>query len=139
MSHLLLATVAATAALNGAAAGLDVRALPARIRATIDASPAESIAATVLGAAWLFFLAERGANPKVRTFLDALVFVTTCLSVGYADTFARTPAGKAIASALMTFGPALSARALDAGGPDHARATAFQEGVARALEALPTG
>jgi hypothetical protein len=52
-------------------------------------------------------------NPKVRTYWDALVFVSTCLSVGYADVFARTSAGKAIASALMTFGPAISGAILE--------------------------
>jgi hypothetical protein len=58
-------------------------------------------------------LAERDENPKVTSYWDALVFVSTCLSVGYADVFARTPAGKAIAAAIMTFGPALSGAALD--------------------------
>jgi hypothetical protein len=49
----------------------------------------------------------------VETYWDALVFVSTCLSVGYADVFARTPAGKAIAAAVMTLGPAMSGAMLD--------------------------
>jgi hypothetical protein len=39
--------------------------------------------------------------------------VTTALSVGYANLFPVTPLGKLIGGAVMTVGPALSARALD--------------------------
>ncbi len=35
-------------------------------------------------------------NPKVKRFEDALVFCTTCMSVGYSDIFAKTPTGKAV-------------------------------------------
>jgi hypothetical protein len=82
-----------------------------RRRAAED--PVDALAATVLLGAAIFYRAERGENPQVRTYEDALVFVSTCLSVGYANTFARTPVGKALASWLMTAGPALAARALD--------------------------
>ena len=68
---------------------------------------------TVLGGSFLFYVAEKGHNPKVTSYWDALVFISTCLSVGYADIFARTPAGKAIASAVMTFGPAMSGAILE--------------------------
>ena len=44
----------------------------------------------------LFYAAEKDVNPKVRTIWDASIYVTTCLSVGYADIFARTPVGKLI-------------------------------------------
>lgn len=75
--------------------------------------PIDSLAVTVLGGAYLFYLAEKGRNPKCSSFWDALVFISTSLSVGYDDVFARTDAGKAIASFVMTFGPALAAAALD--------------------------
>jgi hypothetical protein len=75
--------------------------------------PANAIALTVLGAAAAFYVAERGKNPKVTSFYDALVYTSTNLSVGYSDIFAKTPGGKAIGSLLMTYGPALAARALD--------------------------
>ena len=78
--------------------------------------PANAIALTVLGAAALFFAAERGRNPKVSSFYDALVYASTSLSVGYSDILAKTPGGKAIGSVLMTYGPALATRALDAPG-----------------------
>ncbi|MBL9111757.1 MAG: hypothetical protein JNM74_20905, partial [Myxococcales bacterium] len=61
-----------------------------------------------------FYKAEKGVNPKVRTLNDALVYVSTNLSVGYCDIFAMTERGKQIGTLLMTFGPALAARALDA-------------------------
>ena len=66
-----------------------------------------------LNGAAAFFAAERGQNPKVNTFFDALAFVSTSLSVGYSDIFAKTEAGKAIAATLMTYGPALAARAFN--------------------------
>lgn len=89
------------------AAKRELRALAAR-------DPLDAVIVTSLGSAWLFYVAEKDDNPKVKSFWDALVFVTTSLSVGYANMFAVTPAGKAIAAALMTLGPTLAARALDA-------------------------
>lgn len=79
-------------------------------RATVMRDPMDSALATIAGATTLFYLAERRVNPKVRTPADALVFITTCLSVGYSDIFARSPAGKAIASAVMTIGPSITAQ-----------------------------
>jgi voltage-gated potassium channel len=78
--------------------------------------PANAIVLTVLGAAAAFYVAERGENPKVTSYYDALVYAATNMSVGYSDIFAKTPGGKAVGSLLMTYGPALAARALDAPG-----------------------
>lgn len=75
--------------------------------------PMNALAASVLVGAAAFYAAEREHNPKVNSFYDALVYVSTNLSVGYSDIFAKTEAGKAIATALMTYGPALAARAFD--------------------------
>ncbi|HRG94961.1 MAG TPA: hypothetical protein PLR99_01860 [Polyangiaceae bacterium] len=85
----------------------------ALLRASSNEDPAEAIVWTVLVGAQLFFKAEHGHNPKVRTLNDALVYVSTNLSVGYCDIFAVTERGKQLGSLLMTFGPALAARALD--------------------------
>lgn len=98
------------------------------LRAAASADPIGTLASTVAAATLAFYVAERGKNPKVRRLSDALVFVSTSLSVGYSDIFARTTGGKAIASLLMTLGPALSARALDE--PDK---SAHDEDEARAL------
>jgi voltage-gated potassium channel len=73
---------------------------------------------TVLVASWLFYRAEKGHNPKVQSFYDALVYVSTNLSVGFCDILAKTPAGKTIGTALMTLGPAMATRALDEASAD---------------------
>jgi hypothetical protein len=79
--------------------------------------PCQNTVTFATAAAVLFYIAERGHNPKVNDIYDALVYCTTNLSVGYSDIFARTPAGKLIGSALMTLGPAMSGRALDGPKP----------------------
>lgn len=78
--------------------------------------PANAILLTVLGSAAAFYVAERGRNPKVGSFYDALVYAATNLSVGYSDVIAKTPGGKVIGALLMTYGPALATRALDPPG-----------------------
>ena len=85
------------------------------LRDAVTKDPLDALAVTVLGGSYLFFLAERGHNPKITSYFDALVFISTNLSVGYSDIFARTAPGKAIASAIMTVGPAMSAAALNGG------------------------
>ena len=75
--------------------------------------PAEKTVAMLSAATLLFYLAERGHNPKVRDIYDAAVYCTTNISVGYCDIFAHTPVGKMIGSALMTVGPAMAAKTLD--------------------------
>jgi len=82
-------------------------------RELLARDPIDSLLVTVVGGSYLFYLAEKDTNPKCQTIWDALVFITTSLSVGYDDVFARTASGKAIASFVMTFGPALSSKALD--------------------------
>lgn len=75
--------------------------------------PMNAIVVTVLLGAAAFYAAEREVNPKVNSFYDALIYVSTNLSVGFSDIFAHTEAGKTIGSALMTYGPALAARVFD--------------------------
>jgi hypothetical protein len=84
------------------------------VREGFARDPMGSVLATVLGGAWLFYKAERGHNPKVKSYYDALVYVSTNLSVGYSDIFARTARGKAIGSVLMTYGPAMATKIFDA-------------------------
>lgn len=84
------------------------------LRDAANKDPLESILLTVAGSTLLFYYAERGHNKRIQTPWDALEFISTALSVGYSETYPVTPGGKAIASAVMTFGPALAAKALDA-------------------------
>jgi len=83
------------------------------VRTALAEDPLESVILTVLIGSHLFYQAEKDVNPKVVTFNDALVFVSTSMSVGYSDIFAKSEKGKLIATALQMFGPALSAQALD--------------------------
>ena len=135
--------VLAALALSGAeSGGLDVSytGLKQSLREAVDRDPLDALVVTVAGGAFLFYLAEKDENPKCGTYWDALVYVSTCLSVGYADVFARTAAGKAIATALMAVGPALAARVLDP--PERvvamqsAKALAVQEAMVGTLESI---
>ncbi len=87
--------------------------------------PMNSIVMTVLAGAAAFYAAERYENPQVKSFFDALLYVSTNMSVGYSDIFAQTDAGKAIGSALMTYGPAMATRAFD---PPHEARLRAEEG-----------
>lgn len=135
----LLALVATGVSANGG----DYASLKASFRDSARKDPLDALVVTVLGGSFLFYLAEKDDNPKVQTPWDALVYVSTCLNVGYADIFARTPAGKAIATALMTVGPALAARALDPTSAEvredlSPKALAVQEAMVEKLDAILT-
>ena len=113
MDPALLATLA-LAFVSSNAEDMNLKSAGHAIRAQVDRDPLQTTAASVLGSALLFYKAEHGVNPKVQRFEDALVFCSTCMSVGYSDIFAKTPTGKMVASFLMTLGPALAAKTLDA-------------------------
>jgi hypothetical protein len=93
------------------------------------------VALVGLGAA-LFYKAEVGQNPKVNSYWDALVYISTCCSVGYGDIFAHTPIGKAIGSVVMTIGPAMANAAFD--GASHQRAREAEAQAALQKELLAT-
>jgi hypothetical protein len=98
--------------------------------------PIESLAGFLLGASAAFYLAERNVNPKVKTYVDALYYISTCLSVGYADIFAQTQTGRAVATLVMTVGPSLTGELLD---PPHKAASASsvnQEMMIERLDAI---
>lgn len=108
---LVLAAIAAATSPDMGKGALD--RFKGGVREGFAKDPMGSVLATVLGGAWLFYKAERGHNPKVKSYYDALVYVSTNLSVGYSDIFAKTPRGKAIGTALMTYGPAMAAKIFD--------------------------
>jgi hypothetical protein len=137
------AVAALLAALAPAASGTSYDSWKRSLKAAVSSDPFDALVVTVVGGAFLFYLAERGKNPKVNSYVDALLFVSTCVSVGYADVFACTPAGKAIASAVMTFGPAMSGGIFDepggAGGgeaADPAALLAIQKAIVDKLDAI---
>ena len=71
-------------------------------------NPAEALFTVVTGSALVFYLAERGVNDRVNTYDDALYYISTCLSVGYANIFPVTQLGKLVAAIVMIIGPSLS-------------------------------
>jgi len=99
--------------------------------AKLTANPCGKAAALVGAGSVLFYAAENGRNPKVNDIFDAMVYTSTCLSVGYGDIFAKTPLGKLLGTALMTLGPAVAAQTLD--GAANERRDALQ---AETLETL---
>lgn len=119
---------------------LSYTALKAALRDGVARDPLDALVVTVLGGAFLFYVAEKDVNPKVKTYWDALVYVSTCLSVGYADIFAKTPQGQAIATAIMTVGPAMAAKALDPPAAEQSdeQSLAVQKTIAEKLDAILT-
>lgn len=104
-------------------------------REIVQRDPIDTLLVSVLGGAYLFWLAEKDVNPKCRTFWDAAVFVSTSLSVGYDNKFAKTEAGKALATFLMTFGPAVAAAAFaPPASEQNAAAAAAAQNQAESIE-----
>jgi hypothetical protein len=93
---------------------LDTAPAPTAPLAPAGVSPAAELGSFVGWAAAIFYLAESDVNPGVTNYWDALHYITTSLSVGYANIFPVTPLGKTVGSVVMMLGPALSARVLDA-------------------------
>jgi voltage-gated potassium channel len=136
------AVLAVLASLATTAGGTSYESCKRSLKAAVSSDPFDALVVTVVGGAFLFYLAERGKNPKVNSYVDALLFLSTCVSVGYADVFACTPAGKAIASAVMTFGPAMSGGIFDDSGSSDvppsapAELLAVQKAIVDKLDAI---
>jgi hypothetical protein len=75
--------------------------------------PLETQVTVVLGSAWVFYLAEKDANPDVKTYGDALHYIATCLCTGYANIFPITQLGKVVAAIVMMVGPSMTAWVLE--------------------------
>jgi len=102
----------------------------------LTAYPMESTLGFLLSASAAFYLAERDVNPKVKTFVDALYYISTCLSVGYADIFAQTQAGRAVATLAMTIGPALTNEIFDRPHKAEDASAANQKLIVERLDAI---
>src|SRR6187551_2706950 len=84
----------------------------------VSAAPIDELSALVTWGAALFYWAENGVNESVKDYWDAVHYIATSLSVGYANIFPVTPLGKTIGAVVMMMGPALSARALEPAHPE---------------------
>jgi hypothetical protein len=96
-----------------AAEGDRYASLKQDLRAWAKNDPIDALVTTVLGGGIAFYLAERDRNPACATPWDGILYMATCLSVGYDNLFPTTPTGHALASLVQTFGPALSGMAFD--------------------------
>ena len=79
----------------------------------VERNPLEAALEFLSAASLAFYLAEKDENPKIKTYVDAFYYISTCASVGYADIFAVTQTGRAVASLVMIVGPALAAQTLE--------------------------
>jgi hypothetical protein len=84
-----------------------------QFRDWVNANPLEANVEFLGLAAWAFYQIEKDINPKIKTYIDAFYYISTCASVGYADMFAVTQAGRTIAAVVMMIGPSLTGRALN--------------------------
>ena len=89
-------------------------ALKQQLRSVIHDDPIDALLLTVVGGGLAFYHLERDTNPGIQHPWDAVLYMSTCLSVGYDNMFPTTPAGHALATLVQTFGPALASKALDA-------------------------
>ncbi len=90
-----------------------------RLLDLVEQNPLDAAVTFLAGASYAFYIAEKDINPKIKTYIDSFYYISTCASVGYADIFAATQAGRAIAAFVMIVGPALAARSLDRPRPAH--------------------
>ncbi len=79
----------------------------------VEHNPLDAAVTFLAAASYAFYAAEKDINPKIKTYIDAFYYISTCASVGYADIFAATQTGRAVAAFVMIVGPALAARSLD--------------------------
>lgn len=98
--------------------------------------PIESLTGFVMISALAFYAAERHENPKINTLVDSLYYVSTSLSVGYADIFPVTQQGKLIATLVQAVGPAFAANALNP--PQTNPAPSHEAATLHYLEAILT-
>lgn len=96
-----------------AADGTDYADLKRAIRTWAKDDPIDALLLTAFGGGIAFYLAERGKNPNINSPWDAILYVATCFSVGYDNTFPVTDAGHALATLVQTFGPAMAGQALN--------------------------
>lgn len=96
-----------------ASESIEYASLKQDLRRWAKDDPIDALVATVLGGGIAFYLAEQGKNPNCATPWDGILYIATCLSVGYDNLFPTTPTGHVLASLVQTFGPALSGMAFD--------------------------
>jgi len=113
--------------------GTEYASLKQDLRCWAKEDPLDALVATVLGGGLAFYLAEHERNPGCATPWDGILYIATCLSVGYDNLFPITPTGHALASLVQTLGPALANMAFD---PPAAEARAAADADAEVNRAI---
>src|SRR5512139_4080971 len=83
-------------------------AFESRLLDLVEHNPLDAAVMFLAGAAYAFYVAEKDVNPRIKSYIDSFYYISTCASVGYADIFAATQTGRAIAGLVMIVGPALT-------------------------------
>jgi hypothetical protein len=113
--------------------GSEYAQLKHELRRWAKDDPIDALLTTVLGGGLAFYLAERDGNPNCTTPWDGILYIATCLSVGYDNLFPTTPTGHMLASLVQTFGPALSGMAFDPPAEETRAEAAAADEVNRAI------
>jgi len=113
--------------------GEDYASLKQDLRRWAKDDPIDALLATVLGGGLAFYLAEHEHNPSCAKPWDGILYIATCLSVGYDNLFPVTPTGHALATLVQTFGPALAGMAFDAPAAETRAEAAEAAAVNRAI------
>jgi hypothetical protein len=103
-----------------------------QLRDWVEKDPLDALVAAVVGGGYAYYLAERDDNDACNTPLDGILYASSAL-FGYDTALPKTEHGKAVASLVKTFGPALASSAFDATAAETRAATAAAE--ARRAEA----
>ncbi len=81
-----------------------------QLREWVDRDPLDSLVAAVIGGGYAYYLAERDTNIACTTPLDGILYTSSAL-FGYDTALPTTEHGRAVASFVKTFGPALASNA----------------------------
>jgi hypothetical protein len=82
------------------------------LKSWVDRDPLDALVATVLGGGYAYYLAEHESNASCKSPLDGILYASSAL-FGYDTAPPTTEEGRAVASLVKTFGPALASRAFD--------------------------
>jgi hypothetical protein len=95
--------------------------------------PLDALVATVIGGGLAFYLAEHDRNPSCAKPWDGILYIATCLTVGYDNLYPVTSTGHALASLVQTLGPAMAGMAFDPPAAETRAAEAEAAAVNRAI------
>ncbi len=81
-----------------------------QLREWVERDPFDSLVAAVVGGGYAYYLAERESNEHCNSPLDGILYASSAL-FGYDTALPTTEHGRAVASLVKTFGPALASNA----------------------------